>query len=205
MDAATLGTAVTEPALELGAEGADALRRERLGQTDEACEVVLADLLALAEPIRRRLLPALLERQHAHLVGHSASTLAQAAKQEARSVAAKQGGALEGNAGLVERLLEVGQPRVRAAEDRDLLERAGGGANAFDDELGLDLDGHEQAQDRLRAVRELGPQWRRQPVGEREYLGRRAVVLLQADDRRALEALRQREQIRRRRACEAVD
>ena len=60
MDAAAFRAAGAEAALELGAEGGDALRSERLGQADEAGQVVLANLLALAETFGRRLQPALL-------------------------------------------------------------------------------------------------------------------------------------------------
>src|SRR5206468_10146341 len=129
VDAATLVAPVAEPPLELVPEVRHARRSERLGDPHETREVVLADLLALAEPLRRRVEPPLLQRQRAHLLCDRPLAFAQAPEQEPRSLAAEQRRALGRDAGLVQGLLEVGEPRVRAAEDRDLLQRAAGGTD----------------------------------------------------------------------------
>jgi hypothetical protein len=114
----------------------------------------------------------------------------------------------------VERLLEVGQPCVRPAEDGHLVVRHAGGvqrAHLLDDVRLLELPPRtsaarlgparrERAQHLLRAAER-----RDDPVRQREHFGRRAVVRLEAHDGRVREALRQAEQVLRRRAGERVD
>ena len=114
-----------------------------------------------------------------------------------------------GQLGGVERLLEVGQARVRAAEDRDLLERDAEGSNPLDDVPAFVLAVHEL---RLRAVRERRAQRllgaaepRHESVRQREHLRGRAVVLLEAHDERLRIAPRHREQVLGRGTREGID
>ena len=205
VDAAPFGAAVAEALLELGLECGHRRRGERLGEAHEAGQVVLANLLALAEALGRRLLPALGERLRAHLLGHRRAALFEPPQQEAGSLATEERRALERDARFVEHLLEVGEPRVRAAKDRDLLERANRGADPLDDEAGLDLDRHDRPHVGLGPRRQLGAERRREAVRERQHLRRRAVVLLQTDDGGAREAAGKRQQVRGAGAGEAVD
>ena len=108
--------------------------------------------------------------------------------------------------------LEVGEPSVRTAQDRDLLERAPCPANPLHEVLSLGLGRCERPHARLRPcgsdrTKRLlrAAEFRHEPVGELEHLRRRAVVLLQPDHRRVREPLRHAEQVVGRRAGEAVD
>ncbi len=112
----------------------------------------------------------------------------------------------------MERLFEVGQPRVRAAEDRDALERHVGGANRLDNGARLVLGRRERAHGRLRPVGARRAQGllraaevRHEPVREHEHLRRRAVVLLEPYNGRVREAARHAEQVLRPGAGERVD
>jgi hypothetical protein len=55
------------------------------------------------------------------------------AQQSSRGLAREQRSALRGDAGVVQDGLEVGEPRVRAAKQGDLLERAAGAPNRLDE------------------------------------------------------------------------
>ena len=109
----------------------------------------------------------------------------------------------------MQRLLEVCEPRVGAAEDGDVLVRQAERADPLHDELGLVVARHQH---RLRPVRPRRAQRllgtaevRHEPVGEREHLRRRAVVLLEPDHRRLREPRRHTEQVLGRCAGERVD
>ena len=109
----------------------------------------------------------------------------------------------------MQRLLEVHEPRVRAAEDRDLVVRNPERANPFRDELGFVV---ARAQLGLGAVgtcrvqRLLGSaELRHEPVREREHLRRGAVVLLQPITAACGKRCRHREQVLGRRTRERVD
>ncbi len=89
----------------------------------------------------------------------------------------------------MQQFLEVRQARIRAAEDRDILERAVEAAQRLHDGGALVDRRGERAQDRIGAVRArraedlLGTtELRDEPVRQREHLRRRAVVLLQPHD-----------------------
>ena len=112
----------------------------------------------------------------------------------------------------MERFLEVGQPRVRAAENRDALERHVGGADALGDRARLVLGRRERAHGGLRPVGARRAQRllraaevRHEPVREREHLRRRAVVLLEPHDGRVRESLGHGEQVLGPGAGERVD
>ena len=129
MHAPHLAAAGVEAAPELGRErGAGELAVVDLGrESHEPGQVGLAGELALAELVRERV-------EHPGLLGEEPDTLG----DPARVVALEQlqhptGGlplekrrALEGDPGVVERLLEVRQSRVRPGKDGHLLERRPG-------------------------------------------------------------------------------
>jgi hypothetical protein len=109
---------------------------------------------------------------------------------------------------VVERLLELGRPRVRPHEHRDLLERNPALVQP------PDMSSHVQARpdDRLVAVRERrskrlrrAAEPRHEPIRELEHLRRRAIVPLEPHHIDVRKAPRQREQPRGARAREAVD
>ena len=105
----------------------------------------------------------------------------------------------------MQRLLEVGQPGVRATENGDLLERNAllvQNTHAVDDECGLALPRRKRLRDRLWSRGERGAQdllraaeRRHDPVREGEHLGRRAIVVLEPDHGRVRETRRQPEQV----------
>ena len=108
-----------------------------------------------------------------------------------------------------QRGLEVGQARVRAAENRDFLVRHVELTDSLDDEgalvrrlreLGLGPVRSRRAQ-RLLGAAEPG----HQAVRELQHLGRRAVVRLEPDDRRVREPGRHPQEVLRRRTGEGVD
>ena len=111
----------------------------------------------------------------------------------------------------MERLLEIGEARVRPAEHRDLVVRNAGPvqlAHLLDDECRV--VGHAP-NDRLRPAlarrtQHLRPaEGRHDAIREREHLGCGSVVRLEPDDGRGWKALGQRKQVLRRRARERVD
>ena len=113
---------------------------------------------------------------------------------------------------LVQKLLEVGQARVRATEDRDLLERRAELADCRDDFAALRLRRGEGAYDGLGTVVKRRAQHllraaelRHEPVRKLEHLRRRAVVLLEPHDERIRIAARHVEQMLRPGAGERVD
>ena len=122
--------------------------RELVGETDEPREVALPDRLALAELVRRVFEPAAVCREPPHV-----RRRLQSPQNEAGALAAEERCALRGNARFVERLLEVDEPRVRPAEDRDLVVRDAERANLLDGELRLVLARSER---RFRPVRTRG-------------------------------------------------
>ena len=175
-------------------------------------EILLAHGLTLAELVGQALEPAGVERSRAHgLTGRCRGTL-EPPRQSARRIALEERRPLEGDAGLVQQLFEVGQTRVRAGEDRRLLERAVERAQLRDDRGSLVLGRGIRAHDRFGAVRQHRAQCLlgaaevgHEPVGECEHLRRRAVVLLEPRDDRMREPLRHREQIVGARTGEPVD
>ncbi len=201
-----------EARLELGLELRDVGLTELVRERDEAREVVLAGLLALAETVGRLLEPAELKRRPLDRLGRRADPAAKPLQQAARAVARQQRGALERDPRPVEHLLVVGRARVRAKQDSDLLEGeplAVQRADPPDDERTLLAGIAEPTQLRLgpvlprRAQLLLGAaEPRHEPVRELEHLRRRAVVLLEPED---LRAPAQREQVLGRGAREAVD
>src|SRR5581483_6475858 len=132
VDAARAPAAGIEAPAQLG-DKRGGVTFERIRQRDEPSEVGLADELALAEPVRQLLEPAGLERRRAYRVGRSAIAALQPAHEPTRRVSIEKRRALEWDRGIVQRFLEVRQARVRAAEDRDLLERHLSRADRRDD------------------------------------------------------------------------
>src|SRR3954447_17983839 len=141
MHAAPRGAARAEAMLEIGDE---IVRRahavfELARELHEAAEVGLPHDLALTELLRRPLDPAGVLRVPAHGGGDDGrrAELLQALEQLPRSLAREQRRALKRDLRVVERFLEIGQPRVGAAEHADLLVRDAAGvrcAYALDDE-----------------------------------------------------------------------
>ena len=133
----------------------------------------------------------------AHRVARGRGLTRQRLQQPPRRVAREQRRTLERDAGLVERLLEVGRARVRAHEHRLLLERRRPQrlrARAIRvDDVGILGGARIRAPGPSASVgaqRLLGAaELRHEPVREREHLRRRAVVLLEPHDVRVREAL----------------
>ena len=96
---------------------------ELLREPDEPRQVRLPRLLALAELLRHLGEQPLTNGELAHDLGGRAAPAAQRLQQLASRVARQQRRALERDPGVVERLLELARPRVRAHEHRHLLER----------------------------------------------------------------------------------
>ena len=111
---------------------------------------------------------------------------------------------MEGQPGIVQHLLEIGQARVRATENRHLFERDTGARESLDlareplvfrlgsrkrTRGGLGTGRPSRAQDLRRAA-----EARHEAVRELEHLRRRAVVLLQLHDGGAGKPLAQAEQ-----------
>ena len=185
---------------------------EARGEPDDAPEIRLPHELALAELVRELLQPTRLERGRAHRARRVVAGALEAPRDPARGVALEQRRALERDARFVQQLFEVGQPRVRAREDRDLLTRLAEAMDLRDDRRALLLRRGERANDRLVAIRQrraqrlLGAaQVRHELVREREHLRRRAVVLLQSHDERLREPRGNAEQVLRARTGERVD
>ena len=211
VDSARFYAAGVEAAAEIGDErGGVAV--ERRCERDEATEVVLAHELTVAELVRQLLQPPCLQRRGSHCVRSRAVAALEAPYDPARGVAVQERRALEREPRLVQRLLEIGQPRIRAAEDRNLFQRHVGRADRADDRRALGRRRRECSDRRLRAVRARRAQHLLRPaesrdelVREREHLRRGAVVLLQPHDRRVREAGRDAEKMLRPSACERVD
>ncbi len=204
----------------LGAAGGEAraqvVREGRPGTVEGLCEphepgeVGLADELPLAELVRHDLEQTGVEGEPPDLLGRGAAV--EPAQQRARRLPLEQRGALERDLRVVEALLEVGQPGVRAAEHRHLLERAVELADPPDDPGVLVGGARERPHLRLGpgrpggAERLLGAsEQRHEPVREGEHLRRRAVVLLEPDDGRVREPPRRGEQVLGAGAGEGVD
>ena len=114
MNAACRVAAGVEPLAQFGDElgrGAVELR----GELDEPAEVGLADLLALAELLGRLLEPARLERLAR--TASAARPLERSSRRSSRRAASRSSSDAPWNGmpRVVQHLLEVGQPRVRAA------------------------------------------------------------------------------------------
>ena len=155
---------------------------ELLGQPHEAREVGLPRLLALAELLRRRDEPALRERRLADDRPRGDVAARQHLQQSPRRVAREQRRALERDARVVQRLLEVGRARVRAHEQRLLLVGHAAGGELCDPRRNVDARRAHGLRPVVarRAQRLLGAaELRHEPVREREHLRRRAVVLLE--------------------------
>src|SRR5206468_1720485 len=145
--------AVAEAPLDLGLEvGAGAA--DLVCEPDEPVKVALSGLFAFAELLvagpRRQ--PAELERDRPHAFGRGCCVV-QDAKQPPSRLAGEERRSLRRDAGLMEHRLDVGEPGVRAAEDRDLLEWAAGGADPLDEVRALCFPGRERPHLRLGTVR----------------------------------------------------
>ena len=153
VDAARAVAAGIEALPQVGREPVD-VAVERLGERDEPRQVGLADELALAQLVGYDHQPARLERGRPHrLAGRSATAPLDPPQQAPRGVAHEQRCALERQPCAVENLLEVGQPGVRAAEDRHLLERHAAGGELPDpvgERRALGLGARERDHRRLR-------------------------------------------------------
>src|SRR5262245_42091983 len=132
MYAAARLAAVAEATLELGDERGAVELRVLLGEPHEPGEVVLAHGLPFSELVRRVRRPAAFLGEAADVRGR-----AETPQHVARALAAEKRRPLRRDAGLVQRLLEVGEPRVRAAEDRHRVERQSERADLLDDEARL--------------------------------------------------------------------
>src|SRR5581483_685753 len=137
VDAARAVAARVEPAAEVVDERAR-VAGEAVGERDEPREVGLAHELALAERVVRLLEPTGGDRGGTDDVARGLCPgVGEARKQAPGSVAREQRRALERDAGVVQQLLVVGEPRVRAAEDGSLLKWAVELPQRGDDRRGL--------------------------------------------------------------------
>ena len=116
--------------------------------------------------------------------------------QPPRGIAVEQRRALERDARVVQHLLEVGQPRVRAREDRASSSGQSSARIAATSAASSSTSSGVRPHDRLRpgrasrAQRLLGAaEPRDEPVRELEHLRRRAVVLLEPEDLRVREPM----------------
>ena len=189
---------------------------EELCEVHEAREVGLANELALADLVREHGEPAELRGERAHPLGDVGRLcVAEETQEPAGRLTLEQRRPLERQLGFVQQLLEVGEARVRPAEDRDLLER-----HAFRlqplhlrHEPGpLGLSRRKRAHIRLgpggpgrpkQLLRAAEP--RHEAICQGEDLRRGAVVLLEPDYGRGREAIAHPEQPPRRRPGERVD
>ncbi len=210
----TTGRPARKPRPQVGDEVRD--RSGIPGQRHEQLQVLLPRLLALADPLWRRRQQPVLERDAPHLVvRRQIVATAQHLKELPRSVALEERRALEGDLRLGEGGLEVGRASVQPVEDGHLVVRDAVGVqrtNPLDDEVELVGQRRERPRDGLGAALANRPQGlrspaelRHEPVGEREHLGRRAVVRLEPDDGGVRKAIGQLEQVARRRSGERVD
>ena len=115
-------TARIEPSVELDDE-CGGVTVERIGQRDEAGQVGLAHELTLAQRVGGPLEPARVQGGGAHGLSCRTTAPRESANKAAGSVPRQERCALERDAGVVQQLLEVGQAGIRAAEDRNVLER----------------------------------------------------------------------------------
>ena len=158
---------------------------ERLGEAHEAGQVVLADLLALARGLGRRLLPTLGERLRARpALATGAPPSSEPPQQEAGSLATEERRALERDARFVEHLLEVGEPgvvRQRIATSSSGQTRGTGSARRRSRPRPRPTRPAARRGSRPAAAAQCAER-RREAVRERQHLRGRAVVLLQPDD-----------------------
>src|SRR5207302_7014397 len=108
VDAARVVTAGVEAPAQVG-DKRRCIAVERGRERDKAGEVGLADELALAELLGQFLEPAGLERRGANGAGRVLPAPFEPPRQPAGRVAVEERRALERDAGVVKRLLEVGQ------------------------------------------------------------------------------------------------
>ena len=123
VDAACGVAARREPLAQIG----DERRRvtvELRGELDEPSEVVLANLLALAELVGTLLDPAGRERFGADRIDSGRRGTLEPPAEPPRRFTVEQRRTLIRDARIMKHLLEVRKPRVRAREDRRFLEQA---------------------------------------------------------------------------------
>ena len=145
---------------------------ERDRELHQAAQIGLANELALAELLGWLLEPARVFGEAANPGGDRGRVeLAQPFDEPPRRFAAEERCPLERDLRLVKRLLEVDQPRVRAAQDRHLLERhilVAKRRRASDHELDLRLARREGTKGRLRpASARRAPSTRSRPGRQR--------------------------------------